>query len=67
MVNDHRGHPWVRRIARAGMVPIVDGVYLLRPQLRGLWDFRIFVEIDFDLVLARGTARDSAWMAPRRR
>jgi uridine kinase len=43
-------------------VLIADGAYLLRPELRDLWDFRIFVEIDFDLVLARGTARDSAWM-----
>jgi hypothetical protein len=31
------------------------------PELRDLWDFRIFVEIDFDLVLARGAARDAAW------
>ncbi|MFE4772994.1 uridylate kinase [Streptomyces sp. NPDC056713] len=43
-------------------VVIADGAYLLRPELRELWDFRIFVEIDFDLVLARGAARDSAWM-----
>jgi uridine kinase len=41
---------------------IADGAYLLRPELRDLWDFRIFVEIDFDLVLARGAARDSAWV-----
>jgi uridine kinase len=41
---------------------IADGGYLLRPELRDLWDFRIFVEIDFDLVLARGSARDAAWM-----
>ncbi len=46
----------------ADAVVIADGAYLLRPELRDLWDFRIFVEIDFDLVLARGTARDSAWM-----
>lgn len=43
-------------------VVIADGAYLLRPELRDLWDFRIFVEIDFDLVLARGAARDAAWM-----
>ena len=46
----------------ADAVVIADGAYLLRPELRDLWDFRIFVEIDFDLVLAQGTARDAAWM-----
>lgn len=46
----------------ADTIVIADGGYLLRPELRDLWDFRIFVEIDFDLVLARGAARDSAWM-----
>lgn len=46
----------------ADAVVVVDGAYLLRPELRDHWDFRIFVEIDFDLVLARGTARVSAWL-----
>jgi uridine kinase len=46
----------------ADAIVIADGAYLLRPELRDLWDFGIFVEIDFDLVLARGAARDSAWM-----
>ena len=46
----------------ADAVVIADGAYLLRPELRDLWDFRIFVEIDFDLALIRGTARDAAWM-----
>jgi uridine kinase len=44
----------------ADAIVIADGAYLLRPELRGLWDFQIFVEIDFDLVLARGATRDSA-------
>jgi uridine kinase len=46
----------------ADAIVIADGAYLLRPELRDLWDFRIFVEIDFGLVLARGAARDAAWM-----
>lgn len=46
----------------ADAVVIADGAYLLRPELRDLWDVRIFVEIGFDLVLARGAARDAAWM-----
>ena len=50
------------RSVPADAVVIADGAYLLRPELRDFWDFRIFVEIDFDLVLARGAARDAAWM-----
>jgi uridine kinase len=50
------------RSVPADAVVIVDGGYLLRPELGDQLDFRIFVEIDFDLVLARGTARDAAWM-----
>ena len=46
----------------ADTVVIADGAYLLRPELRDLWDFRIFIEIGFDLVLSRGAARDAAWM-----
>jgi uridine kinase len=30
--------------------------------LNDLWDFRIFVDIDFELVLERGSRRDQAWM-----
>jgi uridine kinase len=41
---------------------VADGGFLLRPELDGMWDYRIFVHIDFDLVLARGAARDRAWM-----
>jgi uridine kinase len=41
---------------------VADGGFLLRPELAGLWDFTVFVHIDFDLVLERGAARDQAWM-----
>lgn len=57
-----RPFPAEVRSVPADTVVIADGAYLLRPELRDLWDFRIFVVIDFDLVLARGTARDAAWM-----
>lgn len=49
------------QLVPANAVVIADGAYLLRPELRDRWDLRIFVEIDFDLVLARGAARDAAW------
>ena len=37
---------------------LVDGVFLLRPELRALWDFRVFVAVDFGELLRRGIARD---------
>ncbi|WP_146088296.1 nucleoside/nucleotide kinase family protein [Actinacidiphila yanglinensis] len=42
-------------------VVIADGACPLRPELRDFFDFRIFVDIDFDLVPARGAGRDAAW------
>ncbi|TCM51424.1 hypothetical protein EV648_101260 [Kribbella sp. VKM Ac-2568] len=41
---------------------LVDGAFLYRPELHDVWDFRIFVDIDFDLVLERGSRRNQAWM-----
>jgi hypothetical protein len=44
----------------ADAIVIADGAYLLGPELRGLWDFQIFVAIHFGLVLARGDNRGVA-------
>lgn len=41
-------------------VVLVDGVFLLRPELDGLWDFSVFVDADFDELLRRGVERDGA-------
>ena len=40
-------------------VLLVDGVFLLRPQLDDVWDLRIWIEIDPELALRRGAARDA--------
>jgi uridine kinase len=32
---------------------------LLRPELDDAWDFRVFVEVDFDVALERAIARDA--------
>jgi uridine kinase len=37
---------------------LFDGVFLLRPELRVLWDFSIFVHADFDAIVRRAEARD---------
>ncbi len=39
-------------------VVIVDGIFLLREELKGHWDFSIFVEAGFDTTLARAETRD---------
>jgi uridine kinase len=46
------------RKAPSGSVLLVDGVFLLRPELDGLWDLRIFVEVDPDEALRRAVLRD---------
>ncbi len=40
-------------------IVLFEGVFLYRPELNSHWDFRIFVDIDFDTSLARGIKRDA--------
>ncbi len=47
------------RTAPAHVVLLFDGVFLLRPELAGCWDFTIFVEVTFEAALARAEARDT--------
>jgi uridine kinase len=44
--------------ASARSVMLVDGVFLLRPELREAWDFSVFVSAGFDEVLRRALGRD---------
>ncbi len=37
---------------------IFDGVFLLRPELSGCWDYRIFLQVDFETALSRAVLRD---------
>ena len=39
--------------AGAGAVAVVDGLFLHRQELAGLWDFTIFLEIPFEVTAAR--------------
>jgi uridine kinase len=45
--------------AEANAVLLFDGVFLLRPELMAYWDFTIFVEADFETILARAAERDA--------
>jgi len=42
-------------------VVIVDGVYLGRPELAELWDYRIWLDVEPDVALARKKVRNVAW------
>jgi uridine kinase len=46
--------------APADAVLLLDGVFLQRPELIGLWELRIFVSATFDETLDRGRVRDLA-------
>jgi len=46
------------RTAGVNAVLLVDGVFLLRPELREHWDFVIFVDAAFEITLARAMQRD---------
>ncbi|WIG58614.1 MAG: Uridine kinase, type 2 [Ktedonobacterales bacterium] len=41
-------------------VLIMDGVFLLRPELDAFWDYRIWVETPFEVALERAKQRDVA-------
>lgn len=42
-------------------VLIVDGVFAFRPEIDAYWDFRIWLEVDAELSVRRGAARDQDW------
>jgi len=59
---DHRtDKPVHARVLQATKedVLLFDGVFLLRPELVELWDYRIFVSADFEETLRRALVRDS--------
>jgi uridine kinase len=41
---------------------VADGVFLLHPALRELWDLTIFLRCDREVARERGIARDESWM-----
>jgi uridine kinase len=54
-------HSAVITPAPADAVLIVDGVFAFRPEINDCWDFRIWLDIDEETSLRRGTIRDRAW------
>jgi uridine kinase len=41
-------------------VLLFDGIFLLRPELGDLWDYRVFVDVAFEVALQRALVRDQA-------
>ncbi len=54
-------HHDVVTVAAADAVLIVDGVFAFRPEINHFWDFRIWVDVDEDTSVRRGTHRDQDW------
>ena len=56
----HADKPLVAPLARASerSILLVDGVFLLRPNLREAWDFTVFVSASFEETLRRAITRD---------
>lgn len=46
------------RRAGSDAILLFDGVFLLRPELEGVWDLAVFVDARFDVTLARALERD---------
>jgi uridine kinase len=46
-------------------VLLVDGIFLLRPELVEEWDLRIFVSVGFDEILRRAMDRDTELLGSR--
>jgi uridine kinase len=52
-------HSEVKTVMPGNGVLLVDGVFAYRPEINGYWDLRIWVEIDPELSVRRGTERDA--------
>jgi len=50
-------------LAQEGLV-LVDGIFLLRPELNDLWTFRIFVHAPLEISIERAIRRDGPETAP---
>lgn len=52
---DHRS---VTVLAPGDAILVVDSVFAFRPEYNDLWDYRIWLEVEADVALQRGIARD---------
>lgn len=43
-------------------VVVVDGIFLLHPELAGHWDYLIWLDVDLGTVIERACRRDATWI-----
>jgi uridine kinase len=55
--------PWMT--APADAIVLVDGIFLLHPELRSSWEYLIWLDIDWETMIERAAARDTAWVGSR--
>lgn len=48
------------RTAPAGSVVVIDGLFLHRPELAGVWDFSVFLDVPLAVTTRRMAARDGS-------
>lgn len=41
---------------------VVDGIFLLRPDLQHFWNYVVWLDIDWGIMLERAVKRDTAWV-----
>ena len=46
--------------ALPGSILIFDGIFLHRPELRDYWDYSIFLDVPFEISIARSASRDGS-------
>jgi uridine kinase len=46
-------------------VVVVDGVFLLRPELTAHWDYLVWLDVDFETMIQRARERDVAWVGSK--
>jgi uridine kinase len=55
----HEDHSAITTPMPPNGVLIVDGVFACRPEIDSYWDLRVWLEVDADLSVRRGAARDA--------
>jgi len=53
------------KVAPAGSVVVVDGLFLHRDELVGVWDFSIFLDVPFEVTAKRMATRDGTVPDPQ--
>jgi uridine kinase len=54
--------PEVWQAPGAEAVVVVDGIFLRKPEFAGCWEYGIWLDVDFETMVARARRRDVAWV-----